>query len=179
MGYPSMATNYTVIYTHPSGGTATFIYEDGEMSSLAKGLDAEQFWVFKQVKSLLLRNDEGDIALANAMMAQHGFTAQVMQPLPTLLTSPESLHTRPTINARAIPPVHYRRPPTESFPIFKRGGHGHGEVHWRESGHVVILAPHRTPNTPPSATVSGTATTTEGVQQRAASHHGEVHWRES
>ncbi|MBA3824898.1 MAG: hypothetical protein H0X24_13505 [Ktedonobacterales bacterium] len=55
-----MATNYTVIYTHPSGGTATFIYEDGELSSLAKGLDAEQFWVFKQVKSLLLRNDEGD-----------------------------------------------------------------------------------------------------------------------
>ncbi len=171
-----MATNYTVIYTHPSGGTATFIYEDGELSSLAKGLDAEQFWVFKQVKSLLLRNDEGDLALANQMMAEHDFTAQVMQPLPTLLTSPDALRTRPTAAAKALPEVHYRRPPTESFPIFKRSGHGHGEVHWRESGPVVILPPH---SARPSAAADERTATTGDAHQHTALHHGEVHWRES
>jgi hypothetical protein len=174
----NMATNYTVIYTHPSGGTATFIYEDGELSSLAKGLDAEQFWVFKQVKALLLRNDEGDLALASGMMAEHGFTAQVTQPLPTLLTSPDALRGRPSPATRTVPSVHYRRPPGESFAIFQRAGHSHGEVHWRENGQVVVLAPHRTP-TPPTA--DGTAKTPqseEWSQNHNASHHGEVHWRE-
>ncbi len=114
------------------------------------------------------------------MMAEHDFTAQVMQPLPTLLTSPDTLRSRPMQSAKALPVVHYRRLPTETFPLFKRGGHGHGEVHWRESGPVMILAPHRTANTRPTAPASDTtATTGETRQQHSASHHGEVHWRES
>ena len=59
-----MPENYEVIYTHPSGATATFIRQDGELDALAKGLDAGQFWVFKNVKSLLVRNDAGDRRLA-------------------------------------------------------------------------------------------------------------------
>ncbi|MGZ3664879.1 MAG: hypothetical protein ACXVDA_10395 [Ktedonobacterales bacterium] len=74
-----MSENYEVVYTHPSGATATFIRHDGELDALAKALDAEQFWVFKNVKALLVRNDEGDLADANRLMAQIGFTATVRE----------------------------------------------------------------------------------------------------
>jgi hypothetical protein len=72
-----MAENYEVIYIHPSGATATFIRQGGELDALAKGLDAEQFWIFKQVKALLVRNDPGDLAEANRLMASVGFAPQV------------------------------------------------------------------------------------------------------
>jgi hypothetical protein len=72
-----MPENYEVIYTHPSGATATFIRQGGELDALAKGLDAEQFWVFKQVKSLLVRNDEGDLEEAHQLMASVGFAHSV------------------------------------------------------------------------------------------------------
>nr|MBF6590258.1 hypothetical protein [Ktedonobacterales bacterium] len=74
-----MPENYEVIYTHPSGATATFIRQGGELDALAKGLDAEQFWVFKNVKSLLVRNDEGDLAEAHRLMASVGFTPRVRE----------------------------------------------------------------------------------------------------
>ena len=70
-----MPENYEVIYTHPSGATATFIRQDGELDALAKGLDAGQFWVFKNVKSLLVRNDAGDLEESTRLMAGIGFTA--------------------------------------------------------------------------------------------------------
>lgn len=74
-----MPENYEVIYTHPSGATATFIRQNGELDALAKGLDAGQFWVFKNVKSLLARNDEGDLEESSRLMAGIGFTANVRE----------------------------------------------------------------------------------------------------
>lgn len=74
-----MSENFEVVYTHPSGATATFIRHDGELDALAKALDAEQFWVFKNVKTLLVRNDEGDLAESNRLMRQIGFTAAVRE----------------------------------------------------------------------------------------------------
>lgn len=84
-----MPENYEVIYTHPSGATATFIRQSGELDALAKGLDAEQFWVFKNVKSLLVRNDIDDLAEANRLMAAAGFshTLRVLT-APTPATAP-------------------------------------------------------------------------------------------
>lgn len=72
-----MPENYQVIYSHPSGATATFIRQEGELDALAKGLNAEQFWVFKNVKSLLVRNDAGDLGEASRLMAGVGFVATV------------------------------------------------------------------------------------------------------
>ncbi len=72
-----MRENYEVIYTHPGGAVATFIRQDGELDALAKGLDAEQFWVFKNVKSLLARNDAGDLEEATRLMSAIGFTGMV------------------------------------------------------------------------------------------------------
>ncbi len=77
-----MPDNYEVIYTHPAGATATFVRQGGEMDALAKGLDSEQFWVFKQVKSILARNDPGDLAEANRMMAGIGFLPMVHEITP-------------------------------------------------------------------------------------------------
>jgi len=74
-----MPENYEVIYTHPSGATATFIRQDGELDALAKGLDAGQFWVFKNVKALLVRNDQGDLEESNRLMSGIGFTALVRE----------------------------------------------------------------------------------------------------
>jgi hypothetical protein len=79
-----MPENYEVVYTHPSGATAIFTRHEGELDALAKGLDAEQFWVFKNVKALLVRNDEEDIDESNALMAQIGFRASVR-----IITRPE------------------------------------------------------------------------------------------
>jgi hypothetical protein len=72
-----MPENYEVIYAHPSGATATFVRHDGELDALAKGLDAEQFWVFKNVKALLVRNEEGDLEEANHQMRAVGFVPTV------------------------------------------------------------------------------------------------------
>ena len=72
-----MADNYEVIFTHPTGATATFVRQGGELDALAKGLDSEQFWVFKNVKALLARNDPGDLREAQRMMEGMGFTALV------------------------------------------------------------------------------------------------------
>lgn len=74
-----MSENFEVVYTHPTGATATFIRHDGELDALAKALDAEQFWVFKNVKTLLVRNEEGDLAESNRLMRQIGFTATVRE----------------------------------------------------------------------------------------------------
>jgi hypothetical protein len=74
-----MPENYEVIYTHPGGATATFVRQGGELDALAKGLDSEQFWVFKQVKALLARNDLGDLGEANRMMAGIGFANMVKE----------------------------------------------------------------------------------------------------
>jgi hypothetical protein len=80
-----MPENYEVVYTHPSGATAIFTRHEGELDALAKGLDAEQFWVFKNVKALLVRNDEDDLDESNIQMAQIGFRANVR-----ILTKPEA-----------------------------------------------------------------------------------------
>jgi hypothetical protein len=80
-----MPENYEVVYTHPSGATAIFTRHEGELDALAKGLDAEQFWVFKNVKALLVRNEEGDIDESNRQMAQIGFRAFVR-----IMTRPEA-----------------------------------------------------------------------------------------
>jgi hypothetical protein len=74
-----MADNYEVIFTHPTGATATFVRQGGELDALAKGLDSEQFWVFKNVKALLARNDPGDLREAQRMMEGMGFMALVRE----------------------------------------------------------------------------------------------------
>jgi len=74
-----MAENYEVVYSHPGGATATFMRHDGELDALAKALDSEQFWVFKNVKALLVRNEPGDLEESNRLMAAIGFSAQVRE----------------------------------------------------------------------------------------------------
>jgi hypothetical protein len=86
-----MRENYEVIYTHPGGAVATFTRQDGELDALAKGLDAEQFWVFKNVKSLLARNDAGDLQEATRLMSAIGFTGMVREivaPEPATVAAP-------------------------------------------------------------------------------------------
>jgi hypothetical protein len=75
-----MPENYEVVYTHPSGATAIFTRHDGELDALAKSLDSEQFWVFKNVKALLVRNDAGDLEESNRLMREIGFAASVQVP---------------------------------------------------------------------------------------------------
>ena len=72
-----MPENFEVTYSHPDGASATFFRHDGELDAVAKSLDAEQFWVFKQVKALLVRNDEDDLSQSNDLMRAIGFTSQV------------------------------------------------------------------------------------------------------
>lgn len=74
-----MLENYQVVYTHPGGAVATFSRQSGELDALAKGLDAEQFWVFKNVKSLLARNEAGDLEEATRLMGGIGFSARVRE----------------------------------------------------------------------------------------------------
>ena len=69
--------DYEVVYTHPSGATAIFTRQDGSLDAVARGLDSEQFWVFKNVKALLVRNEEDDLGEATRLMAGIGFTARV------------------------------------------------------------------------------------------------------
>lgn len=87
-----MPENYEVIFTHPGGATATFIRHDGELDALAKALDAEQFWVFKNVKSLLVRNESDDLNEAQRLMSQIGFSASVRvitRPVAVAVEEPE------------------------------------------------------------------------------------------
>lgn len=110
-----MPENFEVIYTHPSGATATFIRQDGELDSLAKGLDAGQFWVFKNVKSLLVRNDPGDLDESNRMMAGIGFAAHVREivaprpvevaPQPVYAGAIEEQHTGPHLPSPSYWPL--------------------------------------------------------------------------
>jgi hypothetical protein len=112
-----MPVNYEVIYTHPSGATATFIRQNGELDALAKGLDAGQFWVFKNVKSLLVRNDEGDLEESNRLMAGIGFTANVREvvaprpaqvevaPQPVYAGAIEEQHTGPHLPSPSYWPL--------------------------------------------------------------------------
>lgn len=79
-----MAEDYEAVYTHPGGATAVFTRRDGSLDAVAKGLDSEQFWVFKNVKALLVRNDEGDLEEATRQMAAIGFRAQVRRLEPVL-----------------------------------------------------------------------------------------------
>jgi hypothetical protein len=173
----AMPANYTVIFSHPSGATATFIYEDGEMSALAKGLDPQQFWTFKQVKAYLLRNNEDDLDTSIAMMAQIGFTAQVMRALPDLLASLPEAGAEGAIGGEGgVPEVHYRTLHYDEFAPFKRYGHSHGEVHWRENEPVMPPPPHRAPALAVRGSVSQPLR--QWQNQQSAATHGEVHWRE-
>lgn len=72
-----MLEDYEAVYTHPSGATAMFTRHDGSLDAVARGLDSEQFWVFKNVKNLLIRNEEDDLDQATRLMAGIGFTAHV------------------------------------------------------------------------------------------------------
>ncbi len=92
-----MPENYEVVYAHPGGATATFIRHEGELDALAKALDAEQFWVFKNVKSLLVRNEPGDLDEANRLMREIGFTPSVR-----VLTAPVPVAAREPV---AVAPV--------------------------------------------------------------------------
>lgn len=165
-----MPAMYTVIYHHPNGGVATFIYENGEMSALARGLDSEQFWVFKQVKALLLRNDDDDLYLATRMMAEYGFTAQVARALPDLLAPVPVAASAAAEEEETYGP--FRKPQGDTFPIFQRMQHNEGEIAWRD------------PSNPPARVEAATPATTEEIPITPfAAHpftrHGEVHWRES
>lgn len=76
---PVNLDSYEVIYTHPGGAVVTFVRQGGELDALAKGLDSEQFWVFKNVKALLVRNDEDDLAEAGRLMAGLGFSSRTQE----------------------------------------------------------------------------------------------------
>jgi hypothetical protein len=79
-----MPEDYEAVYTHPGGATAVFVRRNGSLDAIARGLDSEQFWVFKNVKALLVRNDEEDLADATRQMAAIGFTAQIRKLEPVL-----------------------------------------------------------------------------------------------
>jgi hypothetical protein len=91
-----MLENYEVVYTHPGGATATFIRHDGELDALAKALDSEQFWVFKNVKALLVRNEAGDLEESNRLMGAIGFTHTVRE-----VTRPQPVAAREAVFAVA------------------------------------------------------------------------------
>jgi hypothetical protein len=171
-----MPANYTVIYSHPSGATATFIYENGELSALAKGLDAEQFWVFKQVKALLLRNEEDDLDLASRMMAEHGFAVHVMRPLPDLLapvvpTAPSALPLEEDdgVRYRSLPQLEVIAP-----------RHIVDEIHWREGeGRPETPPPHRAPPVPVPARAAPLPPAPQWEPSAPPPRPvDEIHWRE-
>jgi hypothetical protein len=107
-----MLENYEVVYTHPGGAVATFTRQDGELDALAKGLDAEQFWVFKNVKSLLARNESGDLEEATRLMGGIGFSARVREivaPAPAVAATREPAYAAPAAEAHA-PGIHLPGP---------------------------------------------------------------------
>jgi len=99
-----MPENYEVVYQHPSGATATFVRRGGELDALAKGLDSEQFWVFKNVKSLLARNDAGDLAEANRLMSGIGFTPLVRE-ITVATPTPAAMRQQALAGAPAASPA--------------------------------------------------------------------------
>lgn len=108
-----MLENYEVVYTHPGGAVATFTRQAGELDALAKGLDAEQFWVFKNVKSLLARNEEGDLEQATRLMGGIGFSARVREiiaPAPAAVAAARApVAVAPAVEAHA-PGIHLPGP---------------------------------------------------------------------
>jgi hypothetical protein len=82
-----MAEDFEAVYTHPGGATAIFTRRHGSLDAVARGLDSEQFWVFKNVKALLVRNDEGDLEEASRLMARAGFTVRVSTPEPVAVAT--------------------------------------------------------------------------------------------
>ena len=98
-----MSENYEVVYTHPGGAVATFTRQHGELDALAKGLDAEQFWVFKNVKSLLARNESGDLQEATRLMGGIGFSARVRE---IVERAPAAAPSREPAFAAPIPEAH-------------------------------------------------------------------------
>ncbi len=114
-----MAEDYEAVYTHPSGAMAIFTRRGGSLDAVARGLDAEQFWVFKNVKALLVRNDEEDLAEATRQMAGIGFSAQVraLEPLAPGAVPPAALPMHEAAHAAA----HHEGPhaPAPSYwPLF-------------------------------------------------------------
>ncbi|HLY31560.1 MAG TPA: hypothetical protein VKQ36_11055 [Ktedonobacterales bacterium] len=119
---PENLENYEVVYTHPGGAVITFTRQDGELDSLAKGLDSEQFWVFKNVKALLARNDEGDLDEATRLMAGLGFTGRVREL--SDLTSAQSSPAREAAQALAETPEthgHIHLPGPSLWPVMLAG----------------------------------------------------------
>src|SRR5258705_5051305 len=101
-----MPENYEVVYTHPAGALASFVRHDGELDALAKSLDAEQFWVFKNVKALLVRNEPGDLEEASRLMYEIGFTSAVRQlTRPVEEAVPETVLAPVPAGAHAGPPL--------------------------------------------------------------------------
>ncbi len=174
-----MPRNFTVIYTHPRGATATFIYQNGELNALAKGLDSEQFWVFKQVKALLLRNEDADLAHASQMMAEHGFVAQVTKPLPDLL-APVTPRKQATTNEDDEREYIFRPVPSPALDYaMYREGKQISEMHWREgSGPEEPPPPHRAPaiSMPEEAVVTD-ATAESPYATQPAPQVSVLHWR--
>ncbi|HEX8996170.1 MAG TPA: hypothetical protein VF812_09070 [Ktedonobacterales bacterium] len=108
-----MLENYEVVYTHPGGAVATFTRRDGELDALAKGLDAEQFWVFKNVKSLLARNEPGDLEQATRLMGGIGFSARVREivaPAPAAAPAREPVIAAAPAAAAHAPGIHLPGP---------------------------------------------------------------------
>ncbi len=176
-----MPKNYTIIFTHPSGASATFIYENGELSAMAKGLDAEQFWTFKQVKAHLLRNEEDDIAISQQMMARDGFTSQVLRPLPDLLAPVEE--ARPVMiddDDEEEPEIHYRRPLGTEATLYQQ--QTVDEIHWREGKVTPSVPPHRRPPVPVPERARAAATAPKVKEWQPAAEPvqpvDEIHWRE-
>lgn len=172
-----MPKNYTVAYNHPSGASATFTYENGEMSALARGLDAEQFWTFKQVKAYLLRNDDDDLTIASQMMAKLGFTAHMMQPLPGLLASEPVARSSALASTEDESIIRYRRLP--GFDVGTSKVNTVSEIHWREGDNL----PPPPPRTPLAREVSqSVAESTPIVQWNPTGKKpqtvSEIHWRE-
>jgi len=106
---PVNLESYEVIYTHPGGAVVTFVRQGSELDALAKGLDSEQFWVFKNVKALLARNDDGDLAEATRLMSGLGFTSRTIELVePSAVASSASrevsaaLANAPDLHAHAI-----------------------------------------------------------------------------
>lgn len=105
-----MRDNYEVIYTHPGGAVATFTRRAGELDALAKGLDAEQFWVFKNVKALLARNEGGDLEQATQLMSGIGFTALVRDIVTPVVAAPAAAPVAAPAHAEAHGHFHLPNP---------------------------------------------------------------------
>lgn len=115
-----MLENYEVVYMHPGGAVATFTRQGGELDALAKGLDAEQFWVFKNVKSLLARNESGDLQESTRLMGSIGFSAKVREitaPVAAAVATrePAAVAAAPAAEAHA-PGIHLPGP--SYWPLF-------------------------------------------------------------